>query len=143
MMFGIRSNRFGAIFSLSTAVLLFAGSEARCQESIEDLYNKSVQAMNAGDWEQGLKFCDQIIQEFGEFAYEDYGPKFGGIYYNKGFCEMKMQNYSAAVESFPEMSRGVSEQAAGGQGGRPGGDQPLRENGGFSARLVQSARRGI
>jgi outer membrane protein assembly factor BamD (BamD/ComL family) len=80
-------------------VIFFVPSKVSAQDSIEVLYNKSIAAMNSGNWEEGLKLCDSIISEYAEFAVADYGPMFGGIYYNKGFCEMKLKQYDKASES--------------------------------------------
>ncbi|MEM8952781.1 MAG: tetratricopeptide repeat protein [Verrucomicrobiota bacterium] len=90
---------FGCVASVLFAILIVP-ADVRGQDSIEVLYNKSIAAMNEGNWEEGLKLCDSIIAEYGEFALPDYGPMFGGIYYNKGFCEMKLKEYAKAAESF-------------------------------------------
>ncbi|MEM7145175.1 MAG: tetratricopeptide repeat protein [Verrucomicrobiota bacterium] len=90
---------FGGVAAVSLA-MLFVPEPVRAQDSIEVLYNKSISAMNEGNWEEGLKLADSIIAEYGEFALPDYGPMFGGIYYNKGFCEMKLKDYASAAESF-------------------------------------------
>lgn len=62
--------------------------------------------MNAENWEEGLKLTDQIIKDHGEFAYADYGAMFGGIYYNRGICLIRLRNYGEAAESFKTCHEG-------------------------------------
>ncbi|MFV1994034.1 MAG: tetratricopeptide repeat protein [Verrucomicrobiales bacterium] len=92
-----------ALVAILVACALFgpgAASSVFAQDDIGTLYNKSVQAMNESKWEEALALADKIIEDFGEFAYDDFGAMFGGIYYNKGISQMKLQDYAEAAEAF-------------------------------------------
>jgi len=57
---------------------------------IGSLYNKSTDAINEEEWERAVFYIDRIIKEYAETAMEDMGPKFGVMYYRKGFCLSRM-----------------------------------------------------
>lgn len=71
------------------------------EEDLGDLVNKSISAMNAGKWEEALALSNRIVTTHGaNNPLKIHGPKFGDIYYRKGFCELRLRMYDEAMKSF-------------------------------------------
>ena len=84
-----------------TALLTISLPLQAQDESIGELVNKGLAAMNEGNWPEALKVHTTIEKEFGgEDALANYGPKFGILIYRKGISEMKLKQYDAAIASF-------------------------------------------
>ncbi|MDA0813107.1 MAG: tetratricopeptide repeat protein [Verrucomicrobia bacterium] len=68
---------------------------------VGELYNKAVQFVDRdNDYAGGLKAANEIIDRFGEHAKEDFGAKFGSIYYLKGICLFNLKQYGDAYVEF-------------------------------------------
>ena len=73
------------------------------EEDLGTLVDKALAAMNAGNWEEGLKLNGDAVKRFGanpKEANTTYGPQFGVILYRKGACEMRLKKYEDAIKSF-------------------------------------------
>ena len=90
----------GLLIAAGSIAVPSAYSQDEGGGDIGTLYNKSVQEMNAQNWEGALTVTDKIIADFGEFPYEDYGAMFGGIHYNRGICLVRLQQFEEAAEAF-------------------------------------------
>jgi len=67
---------------------------------VGELVNGSMELMKQRNWAEALRWSDFIVKEFGDGAPSRYGPRFGGIYYRKGICEMQVKKWKAAQKSF-------------------------------------------
>ncbi len=120
---------------MAAAVICFSGGPVFGQDDIGTLYNKSVQEMSEQKWEEALKIIDQVIKEFGEFAYDDYGAMFGGIYYNKGICELRLRDYENAAESFRKSHEDFPNDKPEGKESAPDGINPYEKTAVFQRAL--------
>ncbi len=74
-------------------------SRAKAQD-IQELYYKASQFSQAGNFAEALKVYEEMTGEFSEFAWDDYGPMFGGVYYEKGLCHLQLKQFPEAAEAF-------------------------------------------
>lgn len=85
-------------------VLAVAGAGRALAQDVPDvgeLYNKAVQlAERQKNYPAALAAADEIISRFGDHAKEDFGAKFGSIYYLRGICLFNMQQYADAYGAF-------------------------------------------
>lgn len=65
-----------------------------------DLVQWQIKLMQQEKWRQALEFCEQAIKDEGNGALQSWGPLFGTIYYRKGVCELKLEKWAEAMESF-------------------------------------------
>ncbi len=86
------------------AVTMVLAVPARAQEGddLGGMVTKSLAAMNAEKWEEGLAILTNAINRFGKIGKpaELFGPQFGVLYYRKGVCEMKLKRWPEAMKSF-------------------------------------------
>lgn len=75
----------------------------------------AVGLMKRGQWNEALSIFNQIIGEWGNDAFYQKLPAFGTVYYNRGFCEMKLRQYPEAVESFKKCHEDFSDDIAEGE----------------------------
>lgn len=61
---------------------------------------QAVGLMRKGEWEAAHKQFELIIGQWANDSFYQKLPAFGTVYYNRGFCEMKLKEYAAAAESF-------------------------------------------
>ncbi|QTN32459.1 tetratricopeptide repeat protein [Akkermansiaceae bacterium] len=90
-------------FLLSLALLVTPLTASAQQADLGSLVNNALKAMNAGDWENALKFNAEAVQRFGgnpKMALQLHGAQFGVILYRKGISEMKLKKYAEAMKSF-------------------------------------------
>ena len=88
----------GALCAIPLVLAQPAGAQ---DESLPVLTNKAVQAMNAQKWEEALALNARTVELYGRNQpLMLHGPKFGGVYYRKGLCELKLKQWQAAMESF-------------------------------------------
>ena len=92
------------MIGLASLLLFFT---AHAQKSVdaadagaEKATQMAVTMMKRGQWKEAHSLFQQIIAEWGNDAYYSKMPAFGTVYYNRGFCEMKLKDYGAAVDSF-------------------------------------------
>jgi len=64
------------------------------------LVTNSLTLMNAEKWEEALVLLNQAHERFGKNAKVLFGPQFGVVYYRKGICEMKLNQWDEAMKSF-------------------------------------------
>jgi tetratricopeptide (TPR) repeat protein len=68
---------------------------------VGELYNQAVQLVERKkDYPTALKVTNEIIDRFGAHAKEDFGAKFGSIYYLKGICLFNLKDYPNAFLEF-------------------------------------------
>lgn len=88
---------FGGILLFS---VLLTATPAKAQGSIEELWSKSLSAMNAGEWAKAHSFLDKAVRTYDARAKTLFGPKFGWFWYHKGYCELKLRRFEDAMKSF-------------------------------------------
>jgi tetratricopeptide (TPR) repeat protein len=84
--------------------LAFAATSipASAQENLPELVDKALLAMNAEKWEEALALNTKAAG-FGKnpkMAIQLYGAQFGVILYRKGMCELKLNKFEDAMQSF-------------------------------------------
>ncbi len=84
---------------LTLLTLGFLTGFARAQD-IQELYFKASQLSQSGKFTEALVVYTQMVEEFSEFAWDDYGPMFGGVYYEKGLCHLQLKQFPEAEEAF-------------------------------------------
>ncbi|MEM7015604.1 MAG: tetratricopeptide repeat protein, partial [Verrucomicrobiota bacterium] len=84
----------------AAAGLLFAPLISSGQEDLETLYFQASEKAQQGDFAGALEIYNKIVANEGEFAWDDYGPVFGGIYYDKGICHLQLKQFDEAKEAF-------------------------------------------
>lgn len=85
------------ILSLLAASML----PVTAQEDLGSLVNKGLTAMNNGQWEEALAANTEAVERFGNNnPLQLYGPQFGVIWYRKGLCELRFQQWENAIKSF-------------------------------------------
>lgn len=84
--------------------IAFAASAltATAQETLPELVDKALLAMKAENWEEALALNSKAAAIGGEpkRAITTFGSQFGVIVYRKGICELKLNKFSEAVQSF-------------------------------------------
>ena len=101
-------NHPGALIAL---LLLFVTSTSvRAQSGIEEAHSNALTAMQEarrlgkpeGDakWSEALAILQNATKTYDARAMELFGPKFGWFWYHQGFCELKLNKFSEAAESF-------------------------------------------
>lgn len=69
--------------------------------SLESLVDGARLAMKGQKWQQALDYSTQAVTRFGkDEPLRNYGPQFGAVYYHKGVCELKLQKWQEAMQSF-------------------------------------------
>ncbi len=80
------------------------------------LVDKGLAAMEAGQWEEALALHTEAVERFSNNALTLHGPRFGVIYYRKGFCELRLRKWEDAIKSFEVCYRDFPNDAAAGGG---------------------------
>lgn len=87
--------------ALLTVIGLSVFAQAQDVPDVGELYNKAVQYVEKRkDYPAALKVTNEIIDRFGSHAKEDFGAKFGSIYYLKGICLFNLKQYADAFVEF-------------------------------------------
>ena len=95
------SYRFLLAGGISAIPLVFTLPAAAQDEDLGSMVNKALAAMNAEQWQEGLKWNAAAVERYGQNnPLQLFGPQFGTIYYRKGVCEMKLQKWGDAMASF-------------------------------------------
>ena len=75
---------------------------ASAQETLPELVDAALMAMNKEKWEEALALNTKAA-DFGKnpkMAIQIYGAQFGTIIYRKGMCELKLKKFDEAMKSF-------------------------------------------
>jgi len=56
--------------------------------------------MRQENWAQALKYSEASVKTYGTGAMDAYGARFGGVYFRKGVCELKLKMWEEAMKSF-------------------------------------------
>lgn len=97
--------------ALVALLMLFVSSTSlRAQGGVQDLQTNALTAMKeahrlglpegAAKWNEALGFLNEATTKFDARAKQLFGPKFGWFWYNKGFCELKLNKHEDALNSF-------------------------------------------
>lgn len=78
-----------ALALASASLAGFAPSQSQAQE-IQEAVPLGIQAMKEAQWEKAEGIFSQIVKNYGAKGKERFGGRFGVIYYNKGFSELKI-----------------------------------------------------
>lgn len=87
----------GGVLLLS---IFLTAAPARGQGSIDELWSKSLSAMNEGHWAKAHASLDKAVKIYDARAATLFGPKFGWFWYHKGYCELKLRKFEEAMTSF-------------------------------------------
>jgi len=104
----------GAAIALGFAA---APLQAQLDATPQSLNAAATDAMNAGKWEEALKFLTTCTDRFDRNAMMLFGPQFGVTWYRKGICEMKLNRWEDAMKSFETCYRKYPNDAAQAQTG--------------------------
>ncbi|MGJ8697603.1 MAG: tetratricopeptide repeat protein [Verrucomicrobiaceae bacterium] len=69
-------------------------------QAIRELHTNSITAMKAGKWAEALAILTTATDTYDGRALTLFGPRFGSFWYNRGYCEMMLGQYDAAMKSF-------------------------------------------
>ena len=90
--------------------------EAAAQGSIDTAWSNSLTAMRAKKWAEAHAILAKAVAQYDGRAPTLFGPKFGWFWYHKGYCELKLQQWEAAMESFKMCYTKYPNKNAGGAG---------------------------
>jgi len=90
------------VFTVAALFLGLATTNAPAQQGddLGLLVTNSLTHMKNGEWPQALQLLTRATERFGKNAKVLFGPKFGVVWYRKGFCELKLKRYADAMKSF-------------------------------------------
>ncbi len=86
--------------AIIATVSLYMTPSARSQNNIVEQANQGVELMKDKQWEAALEIHQAIVNQHGANALKRFGPMFGQVYFRKGFCELKLKQWTKAMESF-------------------------------------------
>lgn len=111
------SYRYLLAGGISAIPLVFTLPAAAQDEDLGSMVNKALAAMNAEQWQEGLKWNAAAVERYGQNnPLQLFGPQFGTIYYRKGICEMKLKKWNEAMQSFEVCYRDFPNKAKEGGG---------------------------
>ena len=89
-------------FTVAALFLGLAATNAPAQQGddLGLLVSNSLTHMKKSEWPQALQLLTRATERFGKNAHVLFGPKFGVVWYRKGFCELKLKRYADAMKSF-------------------------------------------
>lgn len=90
-------------FLLVPALLVMATLPSATLGQPLDLHQavlSTIEQMKRGQWQDALDLSEKIVKQHGVGAMQQWGPEFGTVYYRKGLCELKLQRWAAAMQSF-------------------------------------------
>lgn len=87
------------------AVQLMTAVPVAAQDDLESLelpvqIENTITLMRQENWAEALKYSEATVKTYGAGAMEAYGARFGGVYFRKGVCELKLKKWDAAMKSF-------------------------------------------
>ncbi len=86
--------------ALGVVAALIAPACAQLEEDAGSLNSKALALMNEAKWQDALQLLTDATDKFDKVAPQVYGAKFGVIWYRKGYCELQLKQWDAAMESF-------------------------------------------
>lgn len=69
-------------------------------QDLQEMYGKASSLAQEGKYSEAAAAYAAAIKDHGEFAWEDYGPTFGGLYYDYGVCLLQLESYQEAAQAF-------------------------------------------
>jgi tetratricopeptide (TPR) repeat protein len=81
-------------------VLLCAPLAQGADDDVQALSAGALTAMDAGKWPEALDLLDRCVTRYDAGALQRFGPSFGVSWYRKGVCELKLQKWQDAAQSF-------------------------------------------
>lgn len=69
-------------------------------DSLEGLYFSAMEKAQAGDYKGALPIFEKAISTYGSVGMEDFGPGFGGIYFDYGNALLQLQQWEPARDAF-------------------------------------------
>ncbi len=69
-------------------------------DSLEALYFAAMDKAQEGDYKGSLPIFEKAISTYGSVGMEDFGPGFGGIYFDYGNALLQLQQWEAARDAF-------------------------------------------
>ena len=99
-----------SLLPLFAALAVIGGplvTTARAQQGndLGTLVTNSLTHMNAEEWVKALQLLTEASDRYGKNAATLFGPKFGVVWYRRGFCELKLAKYADAMKSFEKCYR--------------------------------------
>jgi tetratricopeptide (TPR) repeat protein len=88
-------------------------------QGIDVAWANSLTAMRADKWAEAHQILSKAVAQFDGRGMQLFGPKFGWFWYHKGFCELKLKKWEAAMESFKKCYTKYPNKNAGGAGLNP------------------------
>ena len=85
-------------------------------QGIDVAWANSLTAMRADKWAEAHQILSKAVAQFDGRGMQLFGPKFGWFWYHKGFCELKLKKWEAAMESFKKCYTKYPNKNAGGAG---------------------------
>ncbi len=97
----LRSSRSLVAGVFCAVPLILAIPAAAQDDDLGTLVNNALAAMKEEKWPEALALNAQAVERYGKNQpLKLFGPKFGSIYFRKGFCELKLKKWNEAIESF-------------------------------------------
>ncbi len=90
------------IFTVAALLFGLSATNAPAQQGddLGLLVTNSLTHMEHGEWAKSLQLLTRATERYGKNAKVLFGPKFGVIWYRKGYCELKLKRYAEAMKSF-------------------------------------------
>ncbi len=92
--------RFTALMASAVCAIQLTVSSPASGQELGELIDQSINLMQQQNWAAALKISEDIVKDHGGNAEDTYGPRFGGVYFRKGVCELKLKKWDAAISSF-------------------------------------------
>lgn len=90
----------GAVAAIQLLVVAPAAAEDIETLELSVQIENAIALMQQENWGEALKYCEASVKTYGQGAMEAYGARFGGVYFRKGVCELKLKKWDAAMKSF-------------------------------------------
>ncbi len=109
------SSKLNKFFFAAAAMMLFASPLVHAQGGVDvgTAVTNSLTAMNAGKWAEALAMLTDATDRV-KNAKTLYGSQFGVIWYRRGVCEAKLNQFDAAMKSFETCYRDYAPDKDGG-----------------------------
>ena len=101
---------------LALVALTSVPQEAAAQGGVDTAWSNSLTAMRAKKWAEAHAILAKAVATYDARAKTLFGPKFGWFWYHKGYCELKLKQWEAAMESFKMCYTKYPNKNAGGAG---------------------------